>query len=183
MDACGRRTEDDSSDCCTTQRVRRSDESRLDWLKAAPDVAQALFNLQLVVNESGIEPALLELVKLRASQINGCAFCIDMHTKDARAAGETEQRLYLLDAWREAAHLYSERERAALVWTEAVTHIATGHAPDDAYEAARAQFADATLVKLTLAIVSINSWNRLNIAFRTPAGNYKPGMFRHAKPA
>ena len=157
-------------------------KSRLDWPKAAPGVAQVLIGLQTVVNDSGLEPALLELVKLRASQVNGCGFCIDMHTKDARAAGETEQRLYLLDAWREAAHLYSERERAALAWTEAVTNIAVGHAPDEVYEDVRAQFADAELVKLTLAIVSINGWNRLNIAFRTPAGNYKPGMFNHAKP-
>jgi AhpD family alkylhydroperoxidase len=156
-------------------------KSRLNWLKAAPGVAQALTAMQRVVDESGLEPALLELVKLRASQINGCAFCIDMHTKDARAAGETEQRLYLLDAWREAAHLYSERERAALAWTEAVTQIAAGHAPDQTYELVRAEFAEAELVKLTLAIVTINGWNRLNIAFRTPAGDYYPGMFKHAK--
>jgi AhpD family alkylhydroperoxidase len=155
--------------------------SRLNWLKAAPGVAQALLVLQKVVEDSGLAPALLELVKLRASQINGCAFCIDMHTKDARAAGESEQRLYLLDAWREAAHLYSPRERAALVWTEAVTQITTGHVPEEAYAEARAQFADAELVKLTLAIVTINGWNRFNIAFRTPAGDYYPGMFREAK--
>jgi len=154
-------------------------KSRLDWFKVAPDTAKALFGLQAVVNESGLEPALLELVKMRASQINGCAYCIDMHTKDARAAGETEQRLYLLNAWREAAHLYSERERAALAWTEAVTTIAEGHAPDEIYQEARARFADAELVKLTLAIVSINAWNRLNIAFRIPAGSYRPGMFKH----
>lgn len=155
--------------------------NRLDWLKAAPGVAQSLFHMQGVVNESGLEHPLLELVKMRASQINGCAFCIDMHTKDARAAGETEQRLYLLDAWREAAHLYSERERAALGWTEALTLIDRGHCPDDVYEEARAKFSDAELVKLSLAVVAINGWNRLNIAFRTPAGQYKPGMFRNPK--
>ncbi len=154
---------------------------RLDWFKAAPGVAKALFHMQTVVNESGLEHPLLELVKMRASQINGCAFCIDMHTKDARAAGETEQRLYLLDAWREAAHLYSERERAALAWTEALTLISEDHCPDDVYEAARAHFPESELAKLTLAIVAINGWNRLNIAFRTPAGDYQPGMFRNLK--
>jgi AhpD family alkylhydroperoxidase len=158
-------------------------KSRLNWLTAAPGVAHALMGLQTVVNESGLEAPLLELVKLRASQINGCGFCIDMHTKDARVAGETEQRLYLLDAWREAAHLYSARERAALAWTEAVTLVSTGHAPDEVYEEARAQFADAELVKLSLAIVAINGWNRLNIGFRTPAGAYRPGMFKQMKPA
>jgi AhpD family alkylhydroperoxidase len=156
-------------------------KSRLDWLKAAPAVAKALFQMQVVVNESGLEHPLLELVKMRASQINGCAFCIDMHTKDARASGETEQRLYLLDAWREAAHLYSERERAALAWTEALTLINKDHCPDDVYEQAHATFSEAELVKLSLAIVSINAWNRLNIAFRTPAGDYQPGMFKTLK--
>ncbi len=151
---------------------------RLDWLKAAPQVAHALFAMQKVVNESGLEHPLLELVKMRASQINGCAYCLDMHAKDARAAGETEQRLYLLDAWREAEHLYTGRERAALAWTEALTLIAEGHAPDEVYELARAQFSDAELAQLTLAIIAINGWNRLNIGFRTPAGDYQPGMFR-----
>jgi alkylhydroperoxidase family enzyme len=110
--------------------------------------------------------------------VDGCAYCIDMHTKDARAAGETEQRLYLLDAWREAEHLYSERECAALAWTEALTLITEGHCPDPVYEMAQAQFGDAELTKLTLAVVAINGWNRLNIGFRTPAGDYRPGMFK-----
>jgi AhpD family alkylhydroperoxidase len=158
-------------------------KSRIDWLKAAPTVAQALTKLQTIVNESGLEPALLELVKMRASQLNGCAFCIDMHTKDARAAGETEQRLYLLNAWREAEHLYTDRERAALAWTEAVTLIAEDHAPDDVYELAHAQFSDAELTQLTLAIVAINGWNRFNVAFRTPAGGYRVGMFKPIKHA
>ena len=114
---------------------------------------------------------------MRASQINGCAYCIDMHTKDARAAGETEQRLYLLDAWREAP-LYTERERAALAWTEAVTLVADGHVPDDAYEAASNNFTEDELVSLTLAIVAVNGWNRMNIAFRMEAGSYRPGMFK-----
>ncbi len=155
--------------------------TRLDWLKAAPAVPQALFGLQAVVNESGLEHPLLELVKMRASQINGCAYCLDMHSKDARAAGEAEQRLYLLDAWHEAAHLYTERERAALEWTEAVTRIGEGHVPDDVYQRVRAQFSDAELAKLTLAVIAINGWNRLNIAFRTPAGSYQPGMFKNLK--
>jgi len=156
-------------------------KTRIEWMKAAPQVAQALFGLQKVVNESGLEPALLELVKMRASQLNGCAYCIDMHTKDARAAGETEQRLYLLDAWREAEHLYSERERAALAWTEALTLLTEGHAPDEVYERAHAQFNDAELAKLTLAVIAINGWNRLNVGFRTPAGDYMPGMFKNLK--
>jgi AhpD family alkylhydroperoxidase len=132
-----------------------------------------------VVHKSGLEPALLELVKLRASQINGCAYCIDMHTKDARAAGETEQRLYLLDAWHEATHLYSERELAALAWTESVTRIEQ-RIPDEVFEQVRGCFSDAELVNLTLAITAINSWNRMNVAFRVQAGGYRPGMFRQA---
>jgi AhpD family alkylhydroperoxidase len=154
---------------------------RIDWLKAAPQVAQALFGLQKAVNESGLEHPLLELVKMRASQLNGCAYCLDMHAKDARAAGETEQRLYLLNAWREAGNLYSERERAALAWTEALTLVTEGHVPDEVYERAHAQFNDAELAKLTLAVIAINGWNRLNIAFRTPAGDYQPGMFKNLK--
>jgi AhpD family alkylhydroperoxidase len=154
---------------------------RIDWLKAAPQVAQALFGLQKAVNESGLEHPLLELVKMRASQLNGCAYCLDMHAKDARAAGETEQRLYLLNAWREAGNLYSERERAALAWTEALTLVTEGHVPDEVYELAHAQFNDAELAKLTLAVIALNGWNRLNIAFRTPAGDYQPGMFKSLK--
>jgi AhpD family alkylhydroperoxidase len=155
--------------------------SRIDWLRAAPTVAQAMFALQAPVNDSGLEHPLLELVKMRASQLNGCAYCLDMHSKDARAAGESEQRLYLLDAWRNAEHLYSARDRAALAWTEAVTLVADGHVPDAAFEQARAQFTEAELSKLTLAVVAINGWNRLNVAFRTAAGDYRPGMFRNVK--
>ena len=157
--------------------------TRLNWSQASPADFQALFAFSNHVNESGLEHPLLELVKLRASQINGCAWCIDMHTKDARAAGETEQRLYLLNAWREAAHLYNERERAALTLTEAVTRLTDGQVPDAAYEAARAQFNDAELVKLVLAITVINTWNRLNCTFRVEAGNYQPGMFKRLKRA
>ena len=156
-------------------------KSRIDWLRAAPTVPQAMFALQAPVNDSGLEHPLLELVKMRASQLNGCAYCLDMHSKDARAAGETEQRLYLLHAWREAEHLYTGRERAALAWTEAVTLVADGHVPDAVFEQAQAQFTDAELSKLTLAVIAINGWNRLNVAFRTPAGDYKPGMFKNLK--
>ncbi len=155
-------------------------QSRIDWFQASPGATQALLKLQGFVNRSGLEDTLLELVKMRASQLNGCAYCIDMHTKDARAAGETEQRLYLLDAWHEAKHLYNERELAALAWTEAVTNVADGHVPDEVYEQVRASFTDAELVNLTLAITSVNSWNRLNIAFRVQAGGYRPGMFNQA---
>jgi AhpD family alkylhydroperoxidase len=156
--------------------------NRIDnWMKAAPDAFKALFSVSGYVAESGIEHATLELVKLRASQVNGCAQCIDMHTKDARAAGETEQRLYLLDAWREAAHLYTDRERAALALTEAATRLGEHHVPDDVYAAASACYSEAELVKLSLAIAVINAWNRMNITFRVKAGDYKPGMLKQVK--
>jgi AhpD family alkylhydroperoxidase len=157
-------------------------KSRLDFLQVSPKAAKALLALQAVVNESGLEHSLLELVKMRASQINGCAYCIDMHSKDAIAAGETPQRLLLLDAWREAP-FYSERERAALAWTEAVTRLRNGDVPDEVYESARAQFSEEQLVLLSLAVIAINSWNRMLIPFRTEAGNYRPGMFRNLKVA
>ena len=141
--------------------------SRLDANRVAPDGRQAMAGLQAYVNRSGIEPALLELVKIRASQINGCAFCLAMHVRDARRQGEREARLDLLPAWREAP-LYTARERAALAWTEAVTLIADGHVPDAVYEAAQREFGDRELVDLTYAVVAINGWNRLAIAFRKP---------------
>src|SRR5215831_17691837 len=146
---------------------------RIEHFKVDPSAYKAMMGLQTCVNESGLEHSLLELVKLRASQINGCAYCIDMHTKDARARGETEQRLYLLDAWREAP-FYSERERAALAWTEAVTLVGEGHVPDAVYDEAREQFGEEELVKLTFALVAINGWNRLSIAFRAVPGTYRP---------
>ena len=121
--------------------------------------------LQRYVDECGLEKPLIELVKMRASQINGCAYCLHMHSRDARALGESEERLYLLDAWRESP-LYSERERAALAWTEALTRIADTHAPDADYEAALAQFSEKELIDLSMAIVAINGWNRLAIGFR-----------------
>ena len=141
-----------------------------------------MYGLQNTVNSSGLERNLLELVKMRASQINGCAYCLDMHSKDARAAGETEQRLYLLDAWRETS-LYSERERAALEWTEALTLIGEGHVPDAVYASAREHFSEEELVNLALAVVTINGWNRFSIAFRAEAGKYRPGMHDRSKAA
>ena len=138
-----------------------------------------MFQLERAVRESGLEPKLLELVKTRASQMNGCAYCIDMHTKDARAHGETEQRLFALSAWREAP-FYSEKERAALKWTEAITDIQRGHAADDVFEEVRKHFADAELMSLTLAITTINAWNRIAIAFRLVPGSYQPGAGHQA---
>ncbi|HYK85282.1 MAG TPA: carboxymuconolactone decarboxylase family protein [Ktedonobacteraceae bacterium] len=149
---------------------------RIRYAKAAPGAYRAMSSLEKYVRESGIEASLLELIKLRASQINGCAFCIDMHWKDARAAGESEQRLYSLDAWRETS-FYSERERAALAWTEAVTLIAKNHVPDELYEQTRQHFSEEELVNLTMAVVAINGWNRLSISFRAEAGTYQPRSY------
>jgi len=145
---------------------------RLDYKTASPEAFKAMLNTEHQVHRSGLEEPLLDLVRIRASQINGCAWCLDMHTKDARARGETEQRLYLISAWREAP-CYSERERAALAWTEAVTGIASTHdVPDSVYDKVRAQFDEKALVDLTLAIIAINGWNRMNVAFRTKVGDY-----------
>lgn len=141
--------------------------------KAFPEGIQALRNLGKTIRESGLEASLLELVQVRASQLNGCAFCLDMHTKDARAAGETEQRLYALSAWREAP-FFTPRERAALAWTEAITNIQQGHASDEAYEEVRREFDEPQLVRLTFAIAQINTWNRIAIAFRDEPGHYQP---------
>lgn len=144
---------------------------RINYAKLAPSGMAALEALQSHVDDSGLDHALLELVKTRASQLNACAYCIDMHTKDARAAGESEQRLYGLSAWREAPY-YSERERAALAWTEAVTHI-HGDIGDELFEPLRAHFSDKEVVDLTLAVIAINRWNRLAVSFRTLPGSYK----------
>ena len=148
-------------------------QKRLDYSKAAPGSVQAMYKLEKFVEESGLERQLLELVKTRVSQINGCAYCIDMHTKDARALGESEQRLYALSAWRETP-FYTDRERAALAWAEAITLISQSHASDEEFEAARAQFSEEEMVKLTLAVITINGWNRLAIAFRETPGTYQP---------
>ena len=147
-------------------------KARMDFRKASPEGAKAISQLHAFVHGCGLDHTLLELVKLRASQINGCAHCIDMHTKELRAAGESEQRLYLLNAWEESP-FYSARERAALAWTEAVTRIAEGHVPDAVYELARTQFDERELANLTLAIVAINGANRLNVAFRTVPGSHR----------
>jgi AhpD family alkylhydroperoxidase len=138
---------------------------RMNFFKAAPDTIKALVAVEDQVKASGLEQSLIELVKTRASQINGCAFCVHMHTADARKYGETEERLYLLSAWHESP-LYTERERAALAWTEALTLIAETHAPDDVYEAMRSQFSEAEAVNLTMLIGAINAWNRVAIGFR-----------------
>ena len=147
---------------------------RIDYTKVAPGALGAMFGLEKYVRSSGLEESLLDLVRMRASQINGCAYCLDMHSKDARAAGETEQRLYVLNAWRDAP-FYTERERAALAWTEALTLVTEGHVPDEVFNEVQRHFNEQELAGLSLAIVSINGWNRLNIAFRTEAGGYQPG--------
>jgi AhpD family alkylhydroperoxidase len=139
-------------------------------------VFRAMRGLQTVVHDSGLESSLLHLVRLRVSQINGCGYCLDMHSKDARAEGESEQRIYLLQAWREAP-LYNDRERAALAWAEAVTNISQGSVPDALYDQARAQFSEAELAALTLAVVEINGWNRFAISFNAVPGTYRVGQY------
>jgi AhpD family alkylhydroperoxidase len=152
-------------------------KARVDFARVVmPKAIQAMSSIVKHVNSCGLDHRMLELVKLRTSQLNGCAYCIDMHTKDARAAGETEQRLYLVDAWREAP-LYTDRERAALEWTEAVTRVPGGQVPDEVFAAARQHFSEEELVNLTIAIIATNGFNRLNIAFRPEVGGYRPGMF------
>jgi AhpD family alkylhydroperoxidase len=152
-------------------------------IEVAPSGAvKAMAGLEQYVRSSRLEPKLLNLVRMRASQINGCAYCIDMHSKDARAEGESEQRLFELDAWRETP-FYSERERAALAWTEAITLIHQSHAPDEVFEHVRQHFDDEELVALTLAIVAINGWNRLSIGFRAVPGAYQVSAGQHAKTA
>ena len=140
---------------------------RLNPYKTAPDLMKAMMALEEGIESSGIEKPLMELVKTRSSQINGCAFCLHMHTRDARASGETEERLYLLDAWRESS-LYSLRERAALAWTESITLVAQTHVPDSTFEEVSAQFDPSEIAKLTLLITTINAWNRIAVAFRLP---------------
>jgi AhpD family alkylhydroperoxidase len=152
-------------------------EPRIEYGAAAPDAMKAMGGIEAYARHSGLEASLLELVRLRASLINGCAYCIDMHTRDARAAGESEQRLYTLAAWRETP-FFSARERAALAWAEAVTLISQDQVPDAVYEQARAQFGEKELVDLTMAVIAINGWNRLAIAFRTVPGTYQPAVDR-----
>ena len=149
-------------------------KARIDLMHVNPGIIQAMLGLERQIRRAGLDSKLLDLVRMRASQINGCAYCLDMHSKDARANGETEQRLYGLEAWRETPY-YSERERAALEWTEALTLVSETHVPDEVYERVRAQFSEDELAHLTLAVVSTNGWSRLNIAARTVPGDYVVG--------
>jgi AhpD family alkylhydroperoxidase len=148
-------------------------EQNINYPKIASEGIENLRKLEAYIKSTDLEPELVELVKLRASQINGCAYCIDMHTKDARSHGESEQRLYGVNAWRETP-FYSERERAALAWTESVTKISENQVPDEVYDQVKKHFPEKELVDLTLAVIAINSWNRLAISFRTPPGSYQP---------
>ncbi len=150
---------------------------RIDYKNASPGAFAAMLGLEKYARGCGLEHQLLELVKTRVSQINGCAYCVDMHTKDARAAGETEQRLYLLSAWRET-DFYTPRERAALAWAEAVTRLTDQEVTDAVYDEARRHFDEKALVDLTLAVIAINGWNRLAIPFRAEAGTYQPAQRR-----
>ncbi len=156
-------------------------EPRLDYTQASPEAYKAMLHIEGFVRRSGLDANLLELIKIRASQRNGCAFCIDMHTKDARAKGETEQRIYALDAWRETP-FFTAKERAALAWTEAITNIQQGHAPEEVYQELSVHFSEAERVNLTLAITTINAWNRIAIAFRMVPGSYQPAP-AHPSPA
>ncbi len=149
-------------------------QPRLNYGAVAPGAMHAMSGIERYVRESGLERSLLELVKVRASQINGCVYCLDMHWKDARAAGETEQRLYSLSAWRETP-FYTDRERAALQWAEILTRISQEDVSDEVYQEARRHFSDEELVNLTMAVVVINGWNRLAVSFRTVPGTYQPG--------
>jgi AhpD family alkylhydroperoxidase len=148
-------------------------QSRLEYDEVGAQSYKGMLAIHRAANESGLEESLLELIKTRASQINGCAYCVDMHTKDARSKGETEQRLYGLSVWRETPY-YTDRERAALEWTEELTLIAENRVSDELYEQVRQHFSEAELVNLSIAIIAINGWNRLSVAFRTVPGTYEP---------
>ena len=156
-----------------TEAAPHAHVPRIDYARLVPGALRAQFGLESYVRGSGLEHALLALVKLRASYMNGCAYCVDMHTKDARAAGETEQRLYAVPVWRETP-FFTPRERAALAWTEAVTDVARTAVPDDVYAHARQHFSEEELVNLTMAVIAINGWNRLAVSFRAPVGTYQP---------
>ncbi len=157
-------------------------KARLDYSAIAPGAMKAMSGLGAYIRTTNLEPALLELVRLRSSQLNGCAYCVDMHTKDARLAGETEQRLYAVSVWEETP-FYTERERAALLWTEALTLLPESRASDEVYEQVRQQFNDKDLVDLTLAITIINSWNRFGVGFRSVPGSYEPEPRAERQPA
>ena len=156
-------------------------QEHVQYGKAYPDAYKAMLALSQAVERTGLAPQLIDLVNYRVSQLNGCAYCLDMHAKNLRARGETEQRLYMISAWREAPHLYSDRERAALAWAEALTTLEHQQVPDAVYDPASRQFNAAELTKLTLATVAINGWNRFNVAFHMPAGDYKSAIA--SKPA
>lgn len=151
--------------------------SRLEYSRVAPEAHRAVMGLEHYVRDCGLEHSLLELVKIRASQINGCGYCLDMHTKDARAAGEKEQRIYVLSTWREAP-FYTPRERAALEWTEVVTEMGRHGVTEDVYQRTREHFTDKELVDLTMAVVTINGWNRLAVSFGSKVGSYRPDLAR-----
>jgi AhpD family alkylhydroperoxidase len=155
-------------------------EARFDYDKVAPGVYKAMIGVEQYLENCGLEEPLLHLIRLRASQINACAYCLDMHWKDLRAIGEQEQRLYSLDAWRECPY-YTERERAALAWTEAVTLITNGHVPDTVYDKAHEHFSEKELSDLTFAVTAINTWNRLSISSRTVPGTYCPAKTHQLK--
>jgi AhpD family alkylhydroperoxidase len=152
-------------------------EPRIDFYRLSPEGYKALLGLENYLSTSTVEKKLLHLIKLRVSQINGCAYCLDMHWKDLKVEGETDQRMYSLDAWRETSY-YTDRERAALAWAEAVTNITDGHAPDEVFEEARQYFSEQELADLTLAVTAINSWNRVSIAFRVVPGTYQPPQLK-----
>jgi AhpD family alkylhydroperoxidase len=151
-------------------------EHRINLMEKGQGAMKALFGLGAYLAKCRIEQHLLDLISFRVSQINGCAFCLDMHSKDLRAMGETEQRLYMLDAWHEAP-LYTNRERAAFAWAEALTNLNDGRISDEVYHEVRQQFSEEEIVDLTMEVISINAWNRINVAFRTPAGGYQVGQF------
>ena len=156
--------------------------ARINYATAAPDATRAMLALERYIRECGLEMSLIELVKLRASYLNGCAYCVDMHTKDARLAGETEQRLYAIPVWAETP-FYTPRERAALAWTDAVTHLGHGGVSDEVYDEARRHFDEGDLVRLTMVIITINGWNRIAIPFRTEPGSYQPRAHAAPEPA
>lgn len=153
-------------------------KQRLNLMEKGSDAVKAMLSLAGYLAKSSVEKNLLNLIYFRVSQINGCAYCLDMHSKDLRATGETEQRLYMIAAWRDSP-VYTERERAALALAESLTRLGEAGVSDEIYEAAKREFSEAELVDLTMAIISINGWNRLNVVFRTEAGNYQPGQWQH----
>jgi len=152
-------------------------ETRIDLFEKGGNAIKAMYGLNAYLSKSTIERELLHLIEFRVSQINGCAFCLDMHAKDLRAEGETEQRLYLLSAWREASAFFTDRERAALSWAEAVTKLTGCEVPDEVFNQARQQFTEEEMVDLTMSVIAINGWNRINIAFRPEVGTYQVGQY------